>query len=301
MSAHSQPEAPAGTQDLEPVLDGELLPQGAAPPSTAIAHISATPPAIIAGEEPTEILEKAGAIATALADLIEKQNLAVNVGRGKHVEVGGWQALGALVGALGGTPLHAETVWSRRVGDEHGAPERTSYHAVVKRYHSREKGGGLRETVEYDVDGFSWEACVEIRTLAGVVVGRAEAMCSRTEEPWGQRDEFALRSMAETRAESRAYRRAVGWLVSIAGYSATPAEEMATVNPQVLSPELPWGPKLPRGARAAQASAALQVLCGPMAEGVWKGVKERCGYMPLAIADAYIDLARTLEPEEVAV
>ena len=75
-------------------------------------------------------------------------------------------------------------------------------------------------------DGDGWEARVEARTLDGRVVGAAEAMCSRQEKTWKTRDEFALRSMAATRATSKALRGPLGFIVSLAGFAATPAEEM---------------------------------------------------------------------------
>jgi hypothetical protein len=149
---------------------------------------------VIAGATPDEILSNAGQIANALGGLIESQGLSVSVGgANKHVEVGGWQAAGAMLGALGGTPLHAETEWSRRMDRD---------------------------------DAVVYEARVAVKTLAGETVGVAEAMCSSDERNWKRSDEFAIRSMAETRAESRAYRRAIGWVVKLAGYSPTPAEEM---------------------------------------------------------------------------
>lgn len=71
-----------------------------------------------------------------------------------------------------------------------------------------------------------WEARVEARTLAGAVVGAAEAQCDRTEKTWKGRDEYALRAMAQTRATSRALRGPLGFIVTLAGYEATGAEEM---------------------------------------------------------------------------
>ena len=71
-----------------------------------------------------------------------------------------------------------------------------------------------------------WEARVEARTLDGRVVGAAEAMCSRDERMWSKRDPYALRSMAQTRATSKALKGPLGFIVTLAGYEATPAEEM---------------------------------------------------------------------------
>jgi hypothetical protein len=71
-----------------------------------------------------------------------------------------------------------------------------------------------------------WEARVEARTLDGRVVGAAEATCSRHEKTWKSRDDYALRSMAQTRATSKALRGPLGFIVTLAGYEATPSEEM---------------------------------------------------------------------------
>jgi hypothetical protein len=72
-----------------------------------------------------------------------------------------------------------------------------------------------------------WEARVEARTLDGRVVGAAEAMCTKSEgKPWNNRPDYALRSMAQTRATSKALRGPLGFVVTLAGYEATPAEEM---------------------------------------------------------------------------
>jgi hypothetical protein len=71
-----------------------------------------------------------------------------------------------------------------------------------------------------------WEARAVARTMAGTTVGSAEAMCTRAERTWSQRDEYAIRSMAQTRALSKALRLPLGFIVELAGFAATPAEEM---------------------------------------------------------------------------
>lgn len=71
-----------------------------------------------------------------------------------------------------------------------------------------------------------WEARAVARTLNGKIVGAAEAMCSRSERTWNNRDEYALRSMAQTRAVSKALRLPLGYIIELAGYSATPADEI---------------------------------------------------------------------------
>lgn len=75
------------------------------------------------------------------------------------------------------------------------------------------------------VDG-GWEARVEARTRDGAIVGAAEAQCLRGERNWKDRDDFALRSMAQTRATAKCLRMPLGFVMTLAGYEATPAEEM---------------------------------------------------------------------------
>jgi hypothetical protein len=78
-------------------------------------------------------------------------------------------------------------------------------------------------------------ARVEARTLDGRVVGAAEAECSRAERTWKDRDPYALRSMAQTRAIGRALRAPLGQIVVLAGYGPASSEEMP--------PQLVAGPK----------------------------------------------------------
>jgi hypothetical protein len=90
-----------------------------------------------------------------------------------------------------------------------------------------------------------WEARVEARTLAGQVVGAAEAECLRTEKTWSSRDDYALRSMAQTRAVSKALRGPLGFVVTLAGYEATPAEEMPAEGFTASQPAEPKGVQVP--------------------------------------------------------
>jgi hypothetical protein len=75
-----------------------------------------------------------------------------------------------------------------------------------------------------------WEARVEARTLDGRLVGAAESMCSRSESRWRSADEYAIRSMAATRATSKALRQTLGFIMHLAHFAETPAEEMYGVD-----------------------------------------------------------------------
>lgn len=60
----------------------------------------------------------------------------------------------------------------------------------------------------------------------GAIISSAEASCMKTEKRWGTADEYAVKSMAQTRASAKALRNAFGWVAELAGYQSTPAEEM---------------------------------------------------------------------------
>lgn len=72
---------------------------------------------------------------------------------------------------------------------------------------------------------FVYEATVEVRRGA-TTIGRASAICSTDEKRWGHADEYAVRSMAITRATGKAYRIGLSFLAVMSGLEATPAEEI---------------------------------------------------------------------------
>ena len=74
--------------------------------------------------------------------------------------------------------------------------------------------------------GDGYVARVEARTLDGRIVGAAESECSRVESKWKNRDPYAIRSMAQTRAIGRALRAPLGQIVVLAGYEPAGAEEI---------------------------------------------------------------------------
>lgn len=71
-----------------------------------------------------------------------------------------------------------------------------------------------------------WEARVVLYNRQRDIIGSAEAQCIKNESGKRSWEDYALRSMAQTRATSKAYRSNLGFVMVLAGYQATPAEEM---------------------------------------------------------------------------
>ena len=79
--------------------------------------------------------------------------------------------------------------------------------------------------------GICYRAEVSLFKLSdGSNMGNGVAICSNTEPGKRNFAEYAVASMAQTRAIGKAYRLALGWLLKLAGYETTPAEEMTGVQ-----------------------------------------------------------------------
>ena len=143
-------------------------------------------------DNPAEVVQRAAVVAKSLADLVRKQNLIVRIGQSDHVRVEGWTLLGSMLGVF---PI---VEWTR--------------------------------PVMVDEQKVGWEARVTAQTRGGEIVGSAEAECLRDERTWKSRDDYALRSMAQTRAVSKALRLPLGFVMQLAGFDPTPADEMPVYN-----------------------------------------------------------------------
>ena len=62
------------------------------------------------------------------------------------------------------------------------------------------------------------------------VMATGFAICSKEEAKKKTFDEYAILSMAQTRAIGKAYRNLIGWVIKMTGYESTPAEEMKKGN-----------------------------------------------------------------------
>lgn len=185
---------------------------------TALETTDGAQPLSLLTGSPGNRITEAKEIARALAPIVDQKNLHITISGRKYVLYEGWTTLGALVGVF------PQTVWSRPVEGEVGG----------------------------------WEARVEAHTLGGQIVGAAEAQCLRDEKNWKSRDDYALRSMAQTRAAAKALRMPLGFIMALAGYEATPAEEMPR-EPDSAAPK-GWSCKECRASNTAAAKECIN--CG---------------------------------------
>ena len=89
-----------------------------------------------------------------------------------------------------------------------------------------------------DTKEIKWLAEVHIIERAtDKVIGVGIAICSNKESKKKNFDEYAILSMAQTRAIGKAYRNLIGWVMKLAGYEATPSEEMVRMGDRVPEPQ----------------------------------------------------------------
>jgi len=219
------------TTNIDEITEAEIMSEH---PTAALATRSENPPvptSLFGTDNPAETIRRASEVATALADVIRQQDLSKNFGGDRdHVFIEGWQLLGAMVG------IYAETVRTEKVLDENGEWAEPIWHLEKQERPSKFKAGEtyLTDVKVVDKPGKGgWKAFVEMRrAVDGVKVGAAEMECRWSERNWGDRDSFQVLSMAQTRAASKGYRIPLGFVMTLAGYSATPAEEMDGIEPR---------------------------------------------------------------------
>jgi len=98
--------------------------------------------------------------------------------------------------------------------------------------------------VDFLGDVEAYEARVEVYDRGGNMVSAGQAICSRAESNWKNRDTYAIYSMAQTRATGKAYRLPLSFLAVLAGLQPTPAEEMPrdTTRAKAKPPAKPQAP-----------------------------------------------------------
>lgn len=119
-----------------------------------------------------------------------------------------------------------------------------------------------------------WEARVEARTIHGAVVGSAEAQCTYDEGNWEEKDDFQLRSMAQTRATSKALAAPLRFIPVLAGFASTPAEEM---NEKASKPQQQRRQTVPTPQRKPT------IAVDPKSSAVSDGSEDR---VPASVTDA---------------
>jgi hypothetical protein len=158
--------------------------------------------------KPKDMLKQAQEVAEVLIDVVKKQELSQKIGTREHIYVTAWQFLAHFYGV------------SAKVTE------------LVPYVDELTGAAGFKATAD------------AILISTGMVISSGQAMCLNNEDNWstrpkyechnGQREQvgevrvpsFQLASMAQTRAIGKALSNVLRFVVALAGYDQTPAEEM---------------------------------------------------------------------------
>jgi hypothetical protein len=216
---------------------------------------TASAPNLFRASSPAEVIAAAEEMAAPLGRLIREKQMVTRIAGTEHTNIEGWQTAGAMLG------ISAHTVWSRPCDPADLAEDPTGRPVI------------------------GWEARAEARTRAGEVVGAAEGMVTSTERNWRNASDQAMRSMAQTRAQSKALGSALRFVMAMTGLKGTPVEEVEESEPAAL-------PNWARPADPAQFVASVRVLLAELvghdeavisANAVGRNLYEACGgVIPMA-------------------
>lgn len=139
-------------------------------------------------------------VANCLKNLVVSQGLVVTglnpkQPEAEYVTVEGWEVLGTMLGIVPDTKIVEE----------------------MKNDKGRTIGFKARATL------YQNPVIDDGKIVGGTVLSTAEAYCTRDDF---QKKFFSMASMAQTRALGKAYRMALSWIVKMAGFEATYAEDM---------------------------------------------------------------------------
>lgn len=149
--------------------------------------------------KPKEIIIMAKELATAVASIINDLKLFTVIKNKKYVQCEGWTTMGAMLGIF---------------------PQITE---VIK---------------NNDNNYIEYVAKCEVRTLDGRLLSKAEASCSNREISKQTFEDYALRSMAETRAVSKTFRICLSWIIVLRGYEPIGSEEMEIKHTTINNDEI---------------------------------------------------------------
>lgn len=161
--------------------------------------------------DPRRTIAQAEDAAVALMDVVAKQHLYLELKGARHLYIEAWELLGFFYGLSAG------------IADLND----------------------VRDI--YDTSG-QWigaEAYATLFAKEGHKIGGATALCLSAEPGREEMARFQVRSMAQTRASSKAYRLKLAFVAVLAGFSGTPAEEMTQAEQQARM-EMPRCPTHPR-------------------------------------------------------
>jgi hypothetical protein len=307
----------------EQVLDAEVVeesvPSHVERPVAVVPRVGSTE--LIQAASPAEQIQLATAMAKELDNIIRAQGMRTKMGRRKvvkpdgkevwedsyHTNVEAWQTLATFLG-LAIVPDDPEPI-----RDDDGNVKFVAYEVSKEFYPKGTTGAQIRsgsaqpERVERaTVEGAEGFTCRCLVYKNGIVVGAGSSRCTRLEEAWRAKPDYALEGMAQTRAIGRGMATPGRWIVTLAGYNGTPAEEMPPQAEEPVQQGPLFGPAASDAVLDSLRRAVAFVLSDAAdSERVTKVLQEltvACdGYIPSIVARSIGHTAAAARDDQAAV
>lgn len=166
---------------------------------------------------PEQVVE----LASQVQKYVRTQELTSKIQGREFVQVEGWQFAGALLGLTGKVISY----------DNQSRYEPVTFKWKAKKFVQNQFKGW--EDKQHTAKGvYKYFADAVMVNPEGKIISQGFAMCSNEELTKHTFDEYAILSMAQTRAIGKAARNTLAFLMKAAGYEVTPAEEMTDLEAQ---------------------------------------------------------------------
>jgi hypothetical protein len=243
--------------------------------STALERAHDPDVALFAGATAGEIIGAATDAANEFMAVVKAKRMSRRIGDNDHIQIEAWQTIGALTGVLADDGEVTELPWPAMEPIDHEPPppgpeprrRESAEWQTWKDADTVHRAWALhRDMLAARARGlaFGFKASFHA-TKNGNPVGWGEGRCTRGEASKVHQDDYALSSMAQTRGQSRALGAPLKFVVKLAGYETTPAEELdgATGSSAPAAgdgaPVPPWGPVADDAAENAAAESVKQI------------------------------------------
>ena len=240
--------------------------------STDLVPIPAQAVSVFPGATPDARIAAATDAATRLSDVVHRQKMLTRINGKDHIQIEAWQTIGALTGVYASRGFVTELPWPTiaewfddvpeppgREPRNTDTPEWKAWKHAILEWDAWELHSALLRARQLGrAYGYKAEY---FATKDGADVGWGESSCSRGETSKAAQEDFAIRSMAETRAQSRALGAPLKFVVKLAGYETTSAEELDGMPTTAPSPiAAPWGPVVEDNEQLEAAVKVVQAI-----------------------------------------
>ena len=235
--------------------------------------------ALFPGANADEILAVATDAANKFSDVVKQRRMFKRIGDNDHIQIEAWQTIGALTGVLADDGVVTELPWPpiEPLGEAPPAPDREPRNRDTPEWRQWKAADTAYRQWELHRDMLAARAVGRAfgftagfhATKNGMPVGWGEGRCTRGEASKVGQEDYALSSMAQTRGQSRALGAPLKFVVKLAGYETTPAEELDGASGSSApaaaadAPALPWGP-VADDEKMNQAANLVRALAAPL-------------------------------------